>query len=124
MLPLRRDREAITIWHFHLRQTLAVHYLVLRDDTVYVEQKGRQRVDLIGGEGSLSAERHGAIDVVPYRRRVRRAERQYSPQVPGSDIQPPFGFYQLGSEAPCPFRPVASHATFLHQELRAFLGGS
>ena len=64
------------IWHLHLRQTLGVHYLVLGDDTVQVKQIGRQRVDLIGGEASLLIERHAAIDVIPNRRPVRRADRQ------------------------------------------------
>src|SRR3990172_8552442 len=57
-LPIREGSPCIAVWHLHLRQTLGVHYRVLRDDTVFVEQKGRQRVDLIGGEGSLSVERH------------------------------------------------------------------
>ena len=76
------------------------------------EQKSNQRVDLIGSEDSLVAERHAAIDVVPYRpgSRVRRAERQDTPQVPGGDIRSPFGFYQSGSGAPFRCRPVACRA--------------
>ena len=47
-LPLRQGSVFIPDWHFYLRQTLGVEYLVLRDDVVYIEQKRRQRVHLIG----------------------------------------------------------------------------
>src|SRR5205814_7460196 len=85
-LPLRQGSVSIPDWHFYLRQTLGVEYLVLRDDIVYIEQKSRQRVHLIGRERPLTIERHGAIDVVPNRRRERRAKRQYSSPCPELDI--------------------------------------
>ena len=68
------------------RQALGVEDLILRDHIVDVEQIGRQRVDLIGGEGSLSIEGHAPIDVVPHHGRIRRAERQDSPPCPGIGI--------------------------------------
>ena len=47
MLPLGYH-VSITIRHFDLRQTLSVDYLVLRNNTVFVEQKGCQGVHLVG----------------------------------------------------------------------------
>src|SRR5262245_35066834 len=66
-LPIRQGSVSITDRHLDLRQTLGVEHFVLRDDAVYVEQKCRQCVYLIGGQRSLSIEGHGAIDVIPDR---------------------------------------------------------
>src|SRR6185503_1109580 len=60
-LPLRQRRVFIADWHLHLRQALSVEYLLLRDDAVYVEQKCRQRIHLIGRQRPLTIERHRAI---------------------------------------------------------------
>src|SRR5262245_55398188 len=46
VLPLG-EHIAIAIRHFDFGQSLRVEDLVFRDDTVFVEQKGRDRVDLI-----------------------------------------------------------------------------
>src|SRR3972149_6988513 len=70
-LPLRQGSVSIPDWHFYFRQTLGVEYLVLPDDIVYIEQKSRQRVHLVGRERPLTIERHGAIDVIPDRCRER-----------------------------------------------------
>jgi hypothetical protein len=37
MLPLRKVGESLTIWHFHLRQTLGVEDLVFLDNFVFVK---------------------------------------------------------------------------------------
>jgi len=77
MLPFRSQSEVIAVWHFHLRQTLGVHDLVLPDDAVLEEEIGSQRVHLIGLECAFFGEWHGAIDVIPNRRRVRRVKRHH-----------------------------------------------
>ena len=48
-LPLRQASVILADWHLHLRQTLGVEDLVLRDDIVDEEQVRRQRVDLVCG---------------------------------------------------------------------------
>jgi len=123
-LPIRQESESITVWHLHHWQTLGVDHIVLRDEIIQVEQIGRQRVDLIGGEGALCIERHAAIDEVPDPRRVRRADRQYSPVFPGVGIWPRFEFDQPGSQAVCPRPPVAYRAQFLLIHQLAFRGGA
>src|SRR5262245_40751153 len=97
-LPLRQWRVIVTNRHLDLRQTLSVDYLVLRDDIVEVQQEGRQRVDLVGSQRPLSIERHGAIDVIPDRRRKRRTERQYSRPFPDVGVGGRWRF-QDGSQA-------------------------
>src|ERR1041385_9288632 len=81
-LPIRKGSVFITNWHLDLRQTLGVQCLVVRDDIVDGEQIRRQLVDLIGRERPLSVEGHPTIDVIPDRRRERRAKRQDSPSRP------------------------------------------
>src|SRR5262249_34162483 len=96
------------------------------DDAVYVEQKCRQSVYLIGGQRSLSIEGHGAIDVIPDNRRERRAKRQYSFPFPDVDIRAGrarFAF-QNGRSALDTSRPMASRAPLRPIDLRALLGGS
>src|SRR5262249_2969151 len=96
------------------------------DDAVYVEQKCRQRVYLIGGQRSLSIEGHGAIDVIPDRRRERRAERQYSFPCPDVGIRASrasFSFQNWCFSLDNP-RPLASRASLRAIDLRALLRGS
>src|SRR6185295_2348078 len=110
-LPVRQGSVSIPDWHLDLRQTLGVEYLLLRNHIVDVEQKGRQGVDLVGGQRPLSIERHGAIDVIPNRRRERRAKRQYSSPCPELDIRASgYLAFQIGRRALDPRRPVASRA--------------
>src|SRR5262245_47067664 len=125
-LPLRQGSVFITNRHLDLRQTLGVEHFVLRNDTVYIEQKRRQRVYLIGGQRSLSVEGHGTIDVIPDNRRERRAKRQYSFPFPDVDVRAGrAGFaFQNGSSALDTSRPMASRAPLRTIDLRALLGGS
>src|SRR5258705_3225403 len=120
-LPVRQGRVIISDWHFHLRQVLVVEYLVLRDHLIDAEEKGRQRVDLVGSQRPLSTERHGPIDVIPHRRRKRCADRQELPPFPRVDTWSVLRF-QLGSPASGTVRPMACRAPLAHKELRAFLG--
>ena len=48
MLPFRSQGVMIAIRHFHFRQAVFVHHLVLFDNPILVEDKGGQRIDLIG----------------------------------------------------------------------------
>src|SRR5215831_21406092 len=74
VLPLRQS-VSVMIRHFDLRETLGVEGLVFRDDAVFEEQIRRQGVYLVGFQRSFFSERHAAIDVIPYRRRVWRVKR-------------------------------------------------
>src|SRR3989442_835482 len=76
MLPIG-EHVSITVRHFDLRQILSVDDLVLRNNTIFVEQKGGYGVYLVGFERALFSERHAAVDVIPYRRRVWRMEPHY-----------------------------------------------
>src|SRR6059036_846458 len=122
-LPLGQGSVSVPDRHFYLRQTLGVEYLVLRDDIVYVEQKSRQCVHLIGRQRPLTIERHGAIEVIPNRRRERRAKRQYSPSCPELNIRASLAFQngRCAFDARC---PVASRAPLRAIDLRALLGSS
>ncbi len=124
-LPVRQGSVSITDRHLDLRQTLGVEHFVLRDDAVYIEQKRRQRVYLIGGQRSFSIEGHGAIDVIPDRRRERRSKRQYSFPCPDVDIRASgasFAF-QNGRFALDTRRPMAYRA-LRAIDLRALLRSS
>src|SRR5580658_2438907 len=66
MLPLRRKSESIMIRHLHLRQTLLIHDLFFLNHTVLEQQEGGDGVDLIGTERPFFAQRHPAMDVIPY----------------------------------------------------------
>ena len=63
------------IRHFDLRQTLGIDDLVLRNDAVFSEQKGRYGIHLVGFQRAFFSERHTAIDVIPDGRRVWRMNR-------------------------------------------------
>jgi hypothetical protein len=95
-------------WHLHHRQRLGVEDLVFLDDIVDEQQVRRQRVDLIGGQRSLSVERHPAIDVVPHRRRVRRAQRQDSSACPDISVRGRFAFQirSLAVDGVAPWHPA------------------
>src|SRR2546428_13209849 len=77
MLPVGQH-ISITIRHFDLWQNLSVDYLVLRNNTVFVEQKSCQGINLVWCQRALFTERHPAIDVIPYRGRVWRVDAHYS----------------------------------------------
>src|SRR5882672_9655520 len=121
-LPVRQGRVCIPDWHFYLRQTLGLKYLILRDEIVDEEQKSRQRVYLIGRERALTIERHGAIDVIPHLRRERRAKRQYSSPLPKLDVlaSPALQDRCRASDASRTVACCALRAI----DLRSFLGGS
>src|SRR5262245_30088592 len=122
-LPIGQTCVVITNRHLDLRQTLLIHRLVFRDHAVDVEQKCRQRVHLVSGQRALAIERHGAIDVIPNDRRVRRAERQDSAAPPELGFRTGFRL-QLRGPAFQARRPVASRASFRAIQLRAFLDGA
>jgi hypothetical protein len=84
---VRQRRVVVADRHLHLRQGLGVEDLVFLDDVVDEQQVRRQRVDLVGGQRALSVERHRAIDVIPHRRRVRRAQRQDSSTCPDVGVR-------------------------------------
>src|SRR5258708_19739412 len=102
-LPVRQPAVVIANRHLDLRQTLFVEDFVLRDHLVHEEQIGRQRIDLIGGESPLIPERHGAMDVIPHRRRKGRAQWQYALPFPDVDILALFRL-QRGPR-PAPYAP-------------------
>src|SRR5215204_7434095 len=79
--------EFIADRHPDLRQTVLVYYLVLRNHVIEEEQVGRQRVDLIGSQSPLQPEWHAAIDVIPHRRRIRRAQWQDALLFPDGNIR-------------------------------------
>src|SRR6185295_7742011 len=78
MLPLRKVRESLTVWHVYLRECLGVHDFVFLDHVVFVEQEGCKSIYLIGLECPLSIEWHPAVDIVPDRHRERRTKRHDS----------------------------------------------
>src|SRR5215470_4939502 len=122
-LPVGQPGVTFANRHLDLRQTLFVEDCVLRDHLVQEQQVGRQRVDLIGLEGSLSPERHAAIDVVPHGRRKRRAQRQDALPFPDGKILACARF-QLGPDAPYALWAVADDAALECKDLFAFLGGA
>src|SRR5262245_4218063 len=67
----------IALRHFDLRQTGGVEYVSLLDNSVAIQNKGRQSVHLFGCERPLSradvghTAGHGAVDEVPYGRGKR-----------------------------------------------------
>src|SRR6516165_523445 len=126
-LPLMQLGVIIANRHLDLRQTLFVEDFVLRDHLVQEEQVGRQRIDLIGGESPLIPGRHAAIDVIPHRRRKRRAQWQDALPLPDGNILAFFRF-QRG----CAYRrrppearwAMAGDAPLLLKDLCALLGGA
>jgi len=77
--------ESITIWHFHLRQTLGVMTSSSWNNVVFVEQKGSQRVYLIGAQRPLLIERHAAVDVS----HIVAPNGERSAMIPGGPISIP-----------------------------------
>jgi hypothetical protein len=69
---------SVSIRHFHLRQRRLGEDFVLLNHTVLVEQERGERVHLVRLERAFLPEGHAAIDVVPYDRRVRRMQRDYT----------------------------------------------
>ena len=68
----RLGREkSVTIRHLDFQQSLGVEDVTLFDDVVLVEQKSSHGVNLVGSERSLRVPWHGAVDIVPHRRRER-----------------------------------------------------
>src|SRR5215470_7479709 len=122
-LPVGQPGVTFANRHLDLRQTLFVEDCVLRDHLVHEQQVGRQRVYLIGLEGSLSPERHAAIDVVPHGRRKRRAQRQDALPSPDGKILACLGF-QGGPEATYALLAVADDTALERKDLCAFLGGA
>src|SRR5262245_6129080 len=110
--------------HLDLRQTLFVEYHVLRDHLVHEEQIGRQRIDLIGGESPLTPERHAAIDVIPHRRRKRRAQWQDALPLPDGNILAFFRLQRRRQPAPYARWAMAGDACLLLKEQCALLGGA
>src|SRR5262245_48226040 len=110
--------------HLDLRQTLFVEYRVLRDHLVHEEQIGRQCIDLIGGESPLIPERHAAIDVIPHRRRKRRAQWQDALPLPDGNT---LAFLRLQSRRqPASYASctMAGDARLLLKDQCALLGGA
>src|SRR5438067_10322434 len=87
VLPFRQAGVIIADRHLHVRQTVFVEDFVIRDHPVEEKQVGRQRIDLIGGEAPLIPDRHGATDVIPRHRRIRRGPWQYALRFPEGDIR-------------------------------------
>src|SRR5438105_11961706 len=128
MLPVGQHIP-VTVRHFDLGQRLSVEDLILRNNTVFVEQEGGQGIDLVRCQRALLSEWHTAIDVIPYRGRVWRVDAHYR-VVPdtrretrrrlaawrGSQV---FGSYQLRSPSSVPGRAVACR-TLLGIERRTF----
>src|SRR5262249_2695452 len=117
-LPLMQLGVIIANRHLDLRQTLFVEDFVLRDHLVQEEQVGRQRIDLIGGESPLIPGRHAAIDVIPHRRRKRRAQWQDALPLPDGNILAFFRL-QLGRHPPPAPRAMAGDAPPLLKDLFA-----
>src|SRR5215468_373569 len=122
-LPVGQPGPTIANRHLDLRQTLFVEDRVLRDHLVHEQQVGRQRVYLIGLEGSLSPERHAAIDVIPHGRRKRRAQRQDALPSPDGKIRTGLRF-QGRPETTYSLLAMADDTALECKDLLAFLGGA
>src|SRR6185503_16714141 len=120
-MKVMRLAERVANRHPDLRQTLLVEYLVLRNHLIEEEQVGRQRVDLIGSQSPLEPEWHAAIDVIPHRRRIRRAQWQDALLFPDGNIRAMFRL-QRGRQSPYARCAMAADARLLREELFAFLG--
>src|SRR5258708_9518118 len=84
-LPVRQPAIVIANRHLDLRQTLFVEDFVLRDHLVHEEQVGRQRIDLIGGEGPPLPPRHAAMGGNSPRRTPPCAQSRDAPPLPPLD---------------------------------------
>src|ERR1017187_7242323 len=97
-------KESGTIRHLDFQQSLGVEGVTFFYDVALVEQKSSHSVDLVKSERSLCVPRHGAIDIVPHRRRER-------PIAPGSQYWSMGGervdaSYQTRGGAFCPGLPM------------------
>src|SRR5262249_13184002 len=90
---------------------------------VQEEQVGRQRIDLIGGESPLIPDKHAAIDVIPHRRRKRRAQWQEGLPFPEGENPALFCFQLAGPPPPAP-SALAGGGPPLLKDLCALLGGA
>ena len=63
----RKKNKPIAVWHLHFRQRLRVQNIILPNDPIQIEDVGRDRVELIVGQGLRLLERHCATDVVEER---------------------------------------------------------
>src|SRR5215469_166096 len=124
VLPFRQPGVVIANRHLDLRETLFVEDFVLRDHLVQEKQIGRQRIDLVGGERPLIADRHGAVDVIPHRRRKRRGQRQYALPFPDRDILAFFRLQRGRRPAPCARFAMTGDAALPLKDRRALFGGA
>src|SRR5882724_920586 len=85
-LKVMRLAELMADRHPDLRQTLFVEYQVFRDHLFEEEQVGRQRKGLIGSQSLLQPDWHAAIDEIPHRRRIPRAQWQDALLFPDGNI--------------------------------------
>src|SRR6266853_2017280 len=120
-----RGNESITIRHLNFQQGHRVQHVVFLDDVALGEDERGKSVDLVRGERSTLTPRHGAVDKIPNRGRIR-------PVTPNGSYRPKrcqrlkvsCASYHAGANLGSLSSRAVAYRTFCSKDRGAVLGAS